>query len=52
MQQPPGNSMASGYKEIIWDGQDLNNNNVASGIYFYRLDTGGQILTKRMLLLK
>jgi len=45
-------SMASGYKEIIWDGQDLNNNNVASGIYFYRLDTGGQTLTKRMLLLK
>ncbi len=38
---------------IIWDGSDQNNQPVSSGIYFYQLKIGNEIIgSKRMLLLK
>ena len=42
----------AGRHQIIWDGVDNRGQEVASGVYFYRLTAGGQTLTKRMMLLK
>lgn len=36
----------------FWDGTDGNGNLVASGVYFYRLQTSRQSLTKKLLLLE
>lgn len=38
---------------VIWDGTDLNQKSVASGIYFYKLTADGkQLATKKMMLIK
>ena len=44
--------MASGVHQIIWDGKDDEGNQVASGIYFYRLRAGALQDTKKMVLMK
>jgi hypothetical protein len=41
-----------GAYEMIWDGRDNEGILVGSGVYFYRLRVGKQVLTRRMLLLK
>jgi hypothetical protein len=35
-----------------WNGLDDNGNRVASGVYFYRLQTGGQTFTRKLVLLR
>lgn len=42
----------AGAHEIIWNGTDSGGDDVASGIYFYRLSANGQNVTKRMVLIK
>ncbi len=42
----------SGYHSVVWNGTDKSGQNVASGIYFYRLSSPGEALGKRMLLMK
>jgi len=42
----------AGRHEVTWDGRDQTGAAVASGVYFYRLETGGHIETRRMVLLK
>lgn len=42
----------AGGHSIAWDGTDLNNNSVSSGIYFYFLQAGENKLFKKMLLLR
>ena len=42
----------TGVYQKVWDGKDYRGNNVASGLYFYRLESEGQVVNKRMLLLK
>ena len=42
----------SGFHEIIWDSRNRAGLEVASGVYFYRLETSENVLVKRMLLLK
>jgi len=44
--------MAPGIHEVTWDGTDSFGNEVASGIYLYKLETVGQVRVKRMLLLR
>lgn len=41
-----------GKHEVIWNGKDIHQHQVSSGVYFYRLSHGDIIKTKRMLLLK
>jgi hypothetical protein len=42
----------SGSHTAVWNGQDQAGNAVASGTYFYRVDSDGRQLAKKMLLLK
>lgn len=44
--------LAKGDHSVLWDGRDASGNAVASGLYFYRLQTRAASLTRRMLLLK
>jgi len=42
----------AGYKGACWDGKDEKGEDVASGVYFYRLETEEFFKVKKMLLLK
>ena len=42
----------SGLTQYNWNGLDNSDKPVTSGIYFYKLVTDGQVLTRKMLLLK
>lgn len=42
----------AGYYNIIWDGKDDHHTGVAAGIYFYRIQGGDFISTKKMIYLK
>lgn len=42
----------AGYKEVVWSGKDKTGHQVASGIYFYKLNTETKEIIKRMLLVK
>ncbi len=42
----------AGRHTTAWDGCDDRGDRVASGVYFYKLETGDDVLVKRMLLLK
>ncbi len=41
-----------GVHTSVWDGLDAGGRGVASGVYFYRLRAGGEVLTGKMLLVK
>jgi hypothetical protein len=43
---------STGNYEVIWDGKDDEEKEVASGIYFYQLKAGDNTETKKMLLLR
>ncbi|MCD4829004.1 MAG: T9SS type A sorting domain-containing protein [Candidatus Cloacimonetes bacterium] len=42
----------AGRHEIVWQGRDDAGREVGSGVYLYRLRTGGETLVRRMVLLK
>jgi len=41
-----------GVHTVVWDGTDNNGRAVSSGVYFYRLETDTQQMTRKMMLLK
>jgi hypothetical protein len=45
-------SHTAGTKSVTWDGKDPEGRLVASGIYFYKLETADYVDSKKMLLLK
>jgi hypothetical protein len=44
--------LPSGYKFVLWDGKNDRGEDVASGVYFYKLRVGDFSETKRLVLLK
>jgi hypothetical protein len=42
----------AGYHTVRWDGRNQDGNEVASGVYFYRLVTNDFTSTKKMIMLK
>lgn len=42
----------AGRTRVAWHGRDSRGNAMATGLYFYRLETGGDVHTKKMVLLK
>jgi hypothetical protein len=44
--------LEAGDHRLSWNGQDEGNQAVASGIYFCRLEHGGEVLTTKMMLVK
>jgi hypothetical protein len=42
----------SGLNKVTWDGTDSYGNPAASGVYFYRMQSGGSVLTKKMVLIR
>lgn len=45
-------NFTAGEHTITWHGTDCNNNSLASGVYFYKLQTIGKTEIKKMLLMK
>ncbi len=43
---------SAGSYSVTWNGRDDNNQQAATGVYFYRLQVEDRLLTKKMLLLK
>jgi hypothetical protein len=46
------NRMTAGNHEVVWNGLDNNNNQAASGVYFYKLSTSKNSEMKKMILVK
>jgi len=45
-------TMGEGLHEVRWDGNDQNGSKVAAGGYFYRLEAGKNVETRKMVLIK
>lgn len=46
------NTMAPGRHEVEWIAADVKSNQIASGIYFYRLESGNHTQVRKMVLLR
>ncbi len=44
--------MPKGQHSIDWTGQDANGKTIASGVYFYSLESGKNIISRKMILLR
>ncbi|HOQ83449.1 MAG TPA: choice-of-anchor Q domain-containing protein [Candidatus Syntrophosphaera thermopropionivorans] len=44
--------MTRGNHRLVWDGKDTNNRNVASGIYFIKLESVGKTSIRKAMLMK
>lgn len=44
--------VGAGTREVEWNATDMHGRPVGSGVYFYRLEAGGRVLSRKMVLLK
>ena len=44
--------VGAGWHDVRWDGHDTRGNRVPSGVYAYRLEAGGMVDTRQMIVLK
>lgn len=44
--------LPEGSHEIVWDGRDDRGREIASGLYMYRIATGHDVMTRKMILMK
>ncbi len=44
--------LGAGRHEVLWDGRDDEGRSVASGVYLYRVEAGGEVDVRKMILLK
>jgi subtilisin family serine protease len=42
----------AGYRTLVWDGTDENGVKAAAGIYFYRVVSGNEVLTDKLMLVR
>jgi len=47
-----GENQPAGAYHFAWDGRDEKGEAVASGVYFYRLQAGNQILMRKLVLIE
>jgi hypothetical protein len=47
-----GQSLDAGVHRLVWDGRDMGGRPVASGVYFWQLESRDRTIRKRMVLLK
>ena len=45
-------NLAKGLHKLVWDGKDSVNKQVASGIYFYKINASGSVKTRKIILMK
>jgi len=41
-----------GSHKVVWNGLDNHGKNVSSGVYLYKVEAAGKVLTGKMMLLK
>ncbi|NQT27234.1 T9SS type A sorting domain-containing protein, partial [candidate division KSB1 bacterium] len=45
-------NQSAGWHQIVWDGRNLSNQNIATGVYFYSLQSKNRTGVKKMIMLK
>jgi choice-of-anchor A domain-containing protein len=45
-------AIAAGRHQMVWDGKDAKGQQVATGVYVYRLEADGFVATKKLMLMK
>jgi hypothetical protein len=45
-------ALPAGPASRLWDGRDEAGHQVPAGVYFYRLEAGGEVLTRKLLVIR